>query len=149
MLTWISQVVLWDKIILRGENAMLDYRRYLKKFLKVSDYVSTLTVCKFLMMLTDLIPLSVWTRSITSGMTGMAWWATKMLRWPSHGTSSQMLATFPGVNIIYQGTHAEWWPTQLSWNINDENFVPKHLTYLLCNIISTYQSQSLVEMKSK
>ena len=24
------QVVLWDKIILRGENAMLDYRRYLK-----------------------------------------------------------------------------------------------------------------------
>ena len=25
-----SQVVLWDKIILRGENAMLDYRRYLQ-----------------------------------------------------------------------------------------------------------------------
>ena len=24
------QVVLWDKIILRGENAMLDYRRYFK-----------------------------------------------------------------------------------------------------------------------
>ena len=22
----------------------------------------------------------------------------------------------------------EWWPTQLSWNINDENFVPKPLT---------------------
>ena len=26
------QVVLWDKIILRGENAMLDYRRYLKVY---------------------------------------------------------------------------------------------------------------------
>ena len=25
--------------------------------------------------------------------------------------------------------HVEWWPTQLSWNFNDENFVPKPLTW--------------------
>ena len=44
------QVVLWDKIILRGENAMLDYRRYFKHL------ESFMTWTKYFMTETEFVP---------------------------------------------------------------------------------------------
>ena len=87
---WMFQVVLWDKIILRGENAMLDYRRYFKhpESLWHGPSISWRN-------------LAAWTRNITSGTMGMGWWATRTSPWPSPGTSFQMLEISPGLSIKY------------------------------------------------
>ena len=40
-----------------------------------------------------------------------------------------------------------WWPTQLSWNTNDENFVPKVLNVsLCCECASRHNSCHLIDL---
>ena len=40
-----------------------------------------------------------------------------------------------------------WWPTQLSWNTNDENFVPKVLNVsLCCECVTRHNSCHLIDL---